>query len=189
MQKLVLKEDESFHEAARRLSRNNISYRNHNTFSDPTHQTANRSKPFSIETQSRLGRARNSTFSRELFVCYREGGVLQSWKNRNTNLLPLPPPRNRVFLSSWHRSRHRWGRLIARENGAPLMLSHFANLPVYTRAYIFSLSLFLSSVYARTRVQACCTSDGIKSNPYLLIQAKLNTPMTNVVSTSGTKYW
>lgn len=91
IQKLVLKEDESFHEAARRLSRNNISYRNHNTFSDPTHQTANRSKPFSIETQSRLGRARNSTFSRELFVCYREGGVLQSWKNRNTNLLPLPP--------------------------------------------------------------------------------------------------
>lgn len=92
IQKLVLKEDESFHEAAQRLSINNISYRNHNTFSDPTHQTANRSKPFSIETQSRFGRARNSTFSHELFVCYWEGGVLQSWKNRNTNLLPLPPP-------------------------------------------------------------------------------------------------
>lgn len=93
MQKLVLKEDESFHEAAQRLSRNNISYRNHNTFSDPTHQTANRSKPFSIETQSRLGRARNSTFSR--IICLLPGrwgsSIVEEQKHEQKHFSPSPP--------------------------------------------------------------------------------------------------
>lgn len=152
------KEDESFLPSQSRSKikqKQHLVSKYHNTFV-PTHQTANRSKPpFSIETQSRLGRARTPPFhANYLSVTGKVGilSVLQSWKNRNTNLLPSSPLRNRVFLSSWHRSRHRWGRLIARENGAPLMLSHFANLPVYTRAYIFPLSLLCVRLHACTSV-------------------------------------